>query len=159
MQFSVPAGQSWSILIEIPLCITQPGRVRIEGVALDNPTGGLRVEAFATGPNAFASGVSAPGSEAVSLTDLHTDYVIGGEPITAVCPDPDEVDTWVGGSMVAVQVSKSSAGLAFSQALNITYQTDSSEGRLWIPYGIALCDKPQESPCPLPESPQVPGSQ
>jgi len=148
-EFSVAAGQPWSFLTVI-LCVSDPGSVTIDSVAMDQPTGGLRIDAFATAPNPFPTGESPMGAGPVLLPDLNEGYVLGGEPVTSVCPKPGEEQSWTGGTMLAIQVSKRSAGMAFSRALNVTYETDGSQRVLSIPFGIALCDRPQESPCPIP---------
>lgn len=148
-EFGVSAGQPWSFVTVI-LCLTDPGSAIIDSVAVDEPSGGLRVDAFATRPNPYPSGESPVGAGPVLLRDLNDGYTLGGQPIDSVCPKPGEEQSWTGGTEFAIQVSKSSAGMAFSRALNVTYETDGSQRVLSIPFGIALCDQPQESPCPLP---------
>jgi len=155
-EFDVGANEPWSFLTVL-LCMNQEGSARIENVEFDEPTAGLRVDAFATAPNPYPSGGPLNGAGPVLLPNLNPGYVLGGEPITSVCPKPGEEASWTGGTMLAIQVSKDSDGFAFSQALNVTYESDGSQDVLWIPFGIALCDQPQATPCPLPPPPSLPG--
>jgi hypothetical protein len=148
-EFSVVADQPWSFTTVI-LCISDPGSVTIDSVAMDQPTGGLRVDAFATAPNPYPSAQPMRGAGPVLLPDLNEGFVLGGEPIDSVCPSPGGEQSWTGGTMLAIQVSKRSAGMGFSRAMNVTYDTQGSQRVLSIPLGIALCDQPQESPCPIP---------
>lgn len=150
-EFSVAAGQPWSFVTVI-LCLTDSGSAIIDSVTMGEPTGGLRIDIFATRPNPYPSGESPVGAGPVLLRDLNDGYVLGGAPIDSVCPQPGEEESWTGGTELAIQVSKESAGMAFSRTLSVTYETDGSQHVLSIPFGIALCDRPQESPCPLPSA-------
>jgi hypothetical protein len=156
-QDNVPAGQEWSFGA-ITLCVTAPDTAVVDSVALIEPTDGLRLNAFATRPSPFSTGQRGLGGEPVSLDTYAGGFVVGAQQtVTTVCPKEGEEQTWLGGSELGFQVSKSTDGLARSQGLEVTYEASGSKGTFKIPFGIALCavgvrcaDTPGLGPPPMP---------
>ena len=147
-QENVSAGTSWSFGITT-LCLTAPGSVTITGVAFDQPTGGLHIEAFATRPNPYPLGKSGLGAEPTPLASLGGGFVLGGlQPIDSVCPKPGDEQSWTGGSEFAIQASKTVSGMAKSASLVVTYVTAGSSRTLAIPFGVSLCAVGPQGPCP-----------
>ena len=58
--------------------------------------------------------------------------------VTDTCPTPDQLATWVGGSELAVQVSKPTASTAYGVGLDIYYVSPGSTATHTTPFGIAL---------------------
>lgn len=147
-QENVQAGASWSFGITT-LCLTGPGSVTVTDVAFEQPTGGLRIEAFATRPNPYPLGQAGLGAEPGTLASLGRGFVLGGlQPIDTVCPKPGEEQSWTGGSELAIQASKTLSGMARSSSLVVTYATAGLTRTLAIPFGISLCAVGTQGPCP-----------
>lgn len=125
------------------LCLTSPGTATITRVALHEPTGDIRVEAFGVRPNPFLRGLDGVGVQAIPLAEISGGFDLGGvQRVSEVCPteaqraDPDYHSTL---SEFAVQVSWESGDVSGGTGLDVTYEIDGVERTAVIPFGIWLC--------------------
>jgi hypothetical protein len=125
------------------LCLTSPGVATITRVALHEPTGDIRVDAFGVRPNPFVGGLDAVGTTTVPLEEIGGGFELGGvQQVSEVCPteaqgaDPTYQSTL---GEFAVQVSWASGDVSGGAGLDVTYEIAGVERTAVIPFGIWLC--------------------
>lgn len=127
----------------ITLCLMSPGRATITRVALHEPSGDIRVEAFGVRPNPYLRGLDGVGAMAVPLAEIGGGFDLGGvQQVSEVCPTEAQLADRDLGSMLsefAVQVSWASGDVSGGTGLDVTYEIDGVERTAVIPFGIWLC--------------------
>jgi hypothetical protein len=125
------------------LCLTSPGTATITRVAMHEPTGDIRVEAFALRPDPYTRGLNGVGAQKIPLADVGGGFDPGGiQQVSVVCPteaqrsDPTFEST---DDEFAVQVSWSSGDVSGGPGIEVTYEIDGTERTAVIPFGIWLC--------------------
>lgn len=139
---NVPYGQPVS-LGSIMLCVSSPATATIESVELHNPSGPIRVDAFAVRPNPYYHNQLFLGREFAPIVELGFDPR-GPQSVSGVCPAdvrtaPDSVQSQT--MELAVQVSWTSGESAGGTALDITYRIDAGSAAATIPFAIWLCSQ------------------
>lgn len=119
------------------LCLDSPGSVTITSIEIDNPQGGLRVDAFGIRPNPALAKEYFLGAEQRSLStvpgfDLSQDQIIHG-----VCSD-DRAES----VELAIEVQKPTSATGSGQGLTVYYSPNQEREELSvleIPFSITLC--------------------
>jgi len=133
----------------MPLCVTAPGTATITSVALHEPTGNLRIDAFAVRPNPFARGLDGVGDSLTPLGEIGGGFdPAATQQVSDVCPTDEQIADpdfdWPPLPEFAVQVSWSSGDLAGGTGIDVTYELGGSELVALIPFEIWVC----AGPCP-----------
>ncbi len=133
----------------IMLCLTSPGTATITGVALHEPSGEIRVDAFAVRPNPFTQGQDGLGTDDRSLASFAAGFDPGGtQRVSGVCPADAQASDAVQASdtpndaqssELGVQVSLAAGEMGGGKGLAVTYDIAGTEGTAVIPFGIWLC--------------------
>lgn len=133
----------------IMLCLTSPGTATVTGVALHEPSGEIRVDAFAVRPNPFPRGHDALGTDERPLASFAADFDPGGtQRVSGVCPANTQAsdavqasDTIIDAqaSELGVQVSLPAGEMGGGKSLDVTYDLGGTKRTAVIPFGIWLC--------------------
>ncbi len=138
----VPYDQPRSVG-SMSLCLTAPGTGTITRVALHEPSGDIRVEAFALRPSPFAHGLNAIGSDSRPLAEIGDGFDPGSlQQVSMVCPTEGQMaDETIGLTLneFAVQVAWSLGEVSGGNALDVTYEIGGVERTAVILFGIWLC--------------------
>jgi hypothetical protein len=125
------------------LCLTSPGSATITKVALHQPSGDIRVEAFGVRPNPYVRGLNGVGVQAIRLAEVGGGFDLDGvQQVSEVCPTEGQLaDRDVGATLkeFAVQVSWSSGDVSGGTGLDVTYEIEGVHRTAAIPFGIWLC--------------------
>lgn len=132
----------------IALCLDRTGAADVTGVRFENPSGDLKVEAWALRPFYRAMGSDGVGwGEPRSLrqrrlfTAVHT--------VTQVCRPGDS--SRVEFAELVVQTSRPNRASASGSGFLVSYTSGPAQGVLRIPFGITLC-APSERLLPMCQS-------
>ncbi len=125
------------------LCVTSAATATITAVSPHEPSGDIRVEAFAVRLNPFTRGLEGLGDDRRPLAQIGGGFDPGGlQEVSGVCP----TDAELGDSAIAsrtvelgVQVAWSSGDVAGSRGLDVQYHVAGSAATAFIPFGIWLC--------------------
>jgi hypothetical protein len=133
----------------IMLCLTSPGTATITGVALHEPSGEIRVDAFAVRPNPFTQGQDGLGTDDRSLASFAADFDPGGtQRVSGVCPADAQASDAVQASDTPIDAQASELGVQVSLAagetgggrgLDVTYDLGGTKRTAVIPFGVWLC--------------------
>jgi hypothetical protein len=125
------------------LCLSGPGTATITRVALHEPSGDARVDAFAVRPNPFAQGLNGVGAEDRTLVEIGGGFAPGaaqqvdGECLTAAEMNDPAITSRL--KEFAVQVASWSGDVAGGTALDVTYAIGGVERTALVPFAIWLC--------------------
>ncbi len=138
-------GQPWTMQALV-LCESSHGDLVITGIT---PSGGqgLVIEAFALRPNPAQQ---VPPRDGLGDTHQTLDTVGQGfdpharQSVTGVCDDADPTTGQPRGPYpmwqeLAVQFSRSGAGSAYDDGMDVHYRTASGDHVLFLPFAISLC--------------------
>lgn len=138
----VPYDQPRSVG-SMSLCLTSPATATITRVALHQPSGDIRVEAFAVRPSPVARGLDGVGTDSRPLADIGGGFDPGAvQRVSMVCPTEAQMaEETIGLTLneFAVQVAWSSGDVSGGSALDVTYEIGGAERTAVIPFGIWLC--------------------
>ena len=140
----VAANQPYSFG-SIMLCVSSPATALITGVAVEQPEGGIRVDAFAVRPNPFARQQQGLGGQRESLVGFSSTFAPhDAQRVSGLCPPVSKSSVAVGDnsgiSELGIQVSwDGSRSFAGGHALIVTYEIEGIKKTLTIPFGIWLC--------------------
>jgi len=125
------------------LCLTSPGVATITRVGLHQPSGDIRVEAFALRPDPFARGLNGVGTDLRPLAEIGGGFDPRGlQTVRMVCPTEAQRADPTFESMLdefAVQVSWASGDVSGGAGLDVAYEITGVERTAVIPFGIWLC--------------------
>ncbi len=125
------------------LCLTSPGVVTITKVALHEPTGDIRVEAFGVRPDPYVRGLNGVGAQEIPLAEIGGGFDLGVvQQVGEVCPTEGQLanpDVSATLDEFAVQVSWSSGDVSGGAGLDVTYEIEGVQRTAVIPFGIWLC--------------------
>ncbi|MFG1874267.1 hypothetical protein ACGFIV_05455 [Sphaerisporangium sp. NPDC049003] len=129
---------------DMPVCLDRPGTVMVTNVGFERPRGGIRLEAFALRPRytpAYSNGTG--GGEPSTLR--RKGIATGPQPITEVCPPPEEEIPRF--AELVVQVSRTGKATASGTALNLTYTSAGHVRTLRIPVELVICGQDKAMDC------------
>ncbi len=125
------------------LCLTSTGTATITRVDLHQPSGAIRLEAFAVRPNPSARGLNGVGTDLIPLAEIGGGFDPGGiQTVSIVCPTQAQMaDPAIGATLneFAVQVSWTAGDVSGGTGLDVTYEIAGVERTAVIPFGIWLC--------------------
>lgn len=132
----------------IILCLERSGEATVRGIGLIDLQGSIKLDSFGVRPNPFARGEPGIGAIRDHLADLGFDDP--AQVVDTTCPGPGEIESWTGGSELAVEMSHSDpTASSWVGSLEVSYAFGvSGRGTFTIPYGIGLC--PNACPDPFP---------
>lgn len=129
------------------LCLESPGALAITDVQLENPTGGMQIDAFSVAPMRTGSSVVSylEGVEQ-SLTDAGFPAE-GPMVVDTVCSEAWPAPQGYGSYLLGVEVSKPTDRNATTTALLISYNSGGDDSVFRAPLGLLLCEtNPQDDP-------------
>jgi hypothetical protein len=125
------------------LCLTSPGTATITRVALHEPSGDIRVEAFAVRPNPHTRGLDGLGTDTRPLAEIGGGFdPVGIQQVSGVCPTEAELDDSAVSSRLSelgVQLAWSSGDVAGGNGVDVTYEIAGVEATALIPFAMWLC--------------------
>ncbi|MFI5623497.1 hypothetical protein ACIA03_08535 [Nocardioides sp. NPDC051685] len=155
VELTLPSGEQWvytgipllevdqpvTIGIDGVVCTDRPGTLEVTDVRAEDPSSNFRIEDYSLRPNAAVSGGEALGTV---YGDVETAQFQAGQ--TTVDRTCDEGDGG-GGYEVAIQLTRTGPGRAYSRAFLLDWESDGAQGTLRVPYAVVLCDQTPANKC------------
>ncbi|MGY0386307.1 hypothetical protein ACWZJV_04990 [Nocardioides sp. WG-D5] len=130
-----------TIGIDGVVCTDRPGTLDVTAVRAEDPTSNFRVEDYAVRPNAAVSGGEALGT---AYGDIEAaQFQAGQTKVDRTCGEGEDG----GGYEIAIQLTRTGPGRAYSHAFLLDWESDGAEGTLRVPYAVVLCDQTPAKKC------------
>lgn len=126
----------------IVICLTSPAAATITKVALRDPRGSGRVDAFAVRPRTPTTDEPFLDARAMSLVEFGGGFDPDGtQTVSGACAEPGASEPGANGAHfeLGVQLSWSSGDITSGAGLDLTYEIDGVSVTSEIPFAIALC--------------------
>jgi hypothetical protein len=147
------AGEPYSMVGVVNLCIDRQGSIEIIDVTFEHSEGGMRVDAFATRPLLPPAGETYPEPVTFTETLWERGFVPGETTVDTVCPDwsdesgdydvptPAEDGSMIGTTGFGVQFSKPTDQTARGAILQVTYRSNGKTFVRRIGLELILCEE------------------